>query len=140
MNQNIINQIVEYSNENEPFQQILDDMEIEAQQTRQEFIEVVILFAKNCYNVAKQKNSQYFTEFKGEFNWRTLEFPKFFKIYFTYIHSEELLFVINGFEILTLEIYMASLNANDSSNVVETIPIINDNSTFSQINSNKNYN
>ena len=47
------------------------------------------------------------TELEGFFNWRAVGAEKYFKILFTYFHSEELLVNIDGFEELTREQYFA---------------------------------
>lgn len=93
-----------------PYKKVLDDMGVESMEARYEFLDSAQLFANNCYKAAISNNYPLGTPIQGLFHWRTQNPSKFFRVHFTYYHSEELIFVINGFDKLSLEEYMDSLN------------------------------
>ena len=117
------------NNSDEPYSQVLDDMGIISQDTRKEFIESTILFANNCNKIANENNYPINQQMDGYFHWRTFSPATFFKIHFSYYHSQELFFAIRGFETLSME-----------DNNEENIKIFNESSDLVKNIINKNLN
>lgn len=86
-----------------PYETILNDMGVFEEISIDDFMEISLLTANNCYGIAKQKSLDFNTPIEGSFLWKSISPVKYFKIYFTYIHSEDLLFAIDGFEELSQE-------------------------------------
>lgn len=109
-----------------PYKVILDDMQIKSEQTRREFVDAALMFANNCYGAASQQGMNEHEQLQGYYHWRTFEPARFFKIGFTYYHSQELIFAINMVEELTLEQYMQSA----SNKTEDHIGVYNPNSNI----------
>lgn len=105
------------NNDGFPYAEILDDLNITDELHRIEFVEFARMFASNCYRIAKEANMGEHEELKGYYHWRLLDPAKFYKIEFTYYHSEDLIFAINSVEILTFEGYMKSVNTQKNNQI-----------------------
>lgn len=124
------------ANLDEPYKHVLDDMQITDADNRKEFIDVALMFAENCYGIAKQNGYPVNEELGGEFNWRTKSPARFFKVHFIYFHGEDLIFAIRGFEELTLVEYTANLDSKADN----AISIVNPSSTMANNVKNTNLN
>ena len=92
----------------EPFKDVMEEMFIFSQMDRENFLTTISFFAEQCYDMGKKQELKEMDELEGYFNWRAIETDKYFKIYFSYFHSEDLLISVNGYEELTREEYIDS--------------------------------
>ena len=92
----------------EPFKDVMEEMSITSTMDRENFLTTISFFAEQCYDVGKKQNLKEMDELEGYFNWRAVESDKYFKMYFSYFHSEDLLISVNGYEELTREEYIDS--------------------------------
>lgn len=95
----------------EPFKEALDQMEIESPFDREDFFHHISYFADVCYKSCNDQNLNFGTEMEAYFNWRAIESEKYFKVYFSYIHSEDIIVVVNGYEELTKEDYVEAFGS-----------------------------
>jgi hypothetical protein len=92
----------------EPFKDALDEMFVSSDADRENFLTTISFFAEQCYEMGNKQNLEPMAELEGYFNWRAVESDKYFKVYFSYFHSEDLLISVNGYEDLTREEYIDS--------------------------------
>jgi hypothetical protein len=104
-------------NENIPFAEYLQSIGITDTITQAEFAHFAYMFASNCFNIAIQSKMNVGEELQGYFHWRTHEPSRFFKVHFSYWHSDDLVFGINKFEEQTFEKYLQS-NSEEKSNEI----------------------
>lgn len=96
-----------------PYHLVLNDMNITDEVTQIEFVDTTLMFAQNCNGIAKNNMYPIGQRMDGHFNWRTIAPARFFKVHFSYYHSEELIFVIRGWEEQELFDYMVTLDNQD---------------------------
>lgn len=92
----------------EPFKDVMDEMFISSSMDRENFLTTISFFAEQCYDMGKKQDLKPMEELEGYFNWRAVETDKYFKVYFSYYHSEDILISVNGYEELTREEYIDS--------------------------------
>ena len=93
------------NNKSFPYSKIMDDFKIYDTSDRTNFVEASLMYATNCYAMAREKNLNQHDELKGYFLWEAHNSGRYFKCLFTYYHSEELLFGINSVEELSADLY-----------------------------------
>lgn len=97
----------------EPFKEALDEMSVNSQIDRENFLTTISFFAEQCYDMGVKQNLNPMDELEGYFNWRAIESDKYFKVYFSYYHSEDILISVNGYDELSREEYIDSYGIND---------------------------
>jgi len=89
----------------EPYCKVMDDMGLKLKTNREDFIDTTLLFAENCYQIAKKNAYPYKQQMDGHFNWKTSSPSVYYKVYFSYFHTEDLVFAIRGYEEISMEDY-----------------------------------
>jgi hypothetical protein len=90
----------------EPFSDVLNEMNIISQYDREEFFTAILFFTNECEKMAKLQDVGIGGEISAYFNWRAIETDKYFKVFFTYYHSEELNVGVDDFEEISKEEYV----------------------------------
>lgn len=99
----------------EPFKEAMEQMNVTSEVDKEHFLNTISYFAEECYKMASNQGLNPMEELEGYFNWRAMEAEKYFKIYFSYFHSEDILISVNGYDELSREDYMDAYgdNSND---------------------------
>lgn len=97
----------------EPFKEALDEMYVDSSTDRENFLTTISFFAEQCYDMGIKQNLKPMDELEGYFNWRAIESDKYFKVYFSYYHSEDILISVNGYDELSREEYIESYGISD---------------------------
>jgi hypothetical protein len=97
----------------EPFKEALDEMKVYSEVDKESFLSTISFFAEQCYEMAKKQGLKPMEELEGYFNWRAIESEKYFKIYFSYFHSEDILISVYGYDELSKEEYMDSYGSDE---------------------------
>jgi len=87
----------------------LNDMGVERGEDREYFLGIISMFAELMNKDANKRKLEASEELSAFFHWRIVNPQKFFKVHITYIHSEEWLMRVDGFETMTFEEYMDSI-------------------------------
>jgi hypothetical protein len=90
----------------EPFKEVLDEMGVITSFDREEFFKVISMYGEELDRIATEQKLEEMQELEGFFNWRSIEPEKYFKIYFSYYNSKDLLIAVNGFDELSREQYL----------------------------------
>ena len=97
----------------EPFKEAMEEMSVTSEVDKEHFLNTISYFAEECYKMASSQGLNPMEELEGYFNWRAIEAEKYFKIYFSYFHSEDILISVNGYDELSKEEYMDSYGNNE---------------------------
>jgi hypothetical protein len=89
-----------------PFSDVLNEMNIVSTYDQEEFLTAILFFTNECENMAKEQDLGLGGEISAFFHWRAIESDRYFKIYFTYYHSEELNVGVDDFEEISKEEYI----------------------------------
>lgn len=94
----------------EPFSDLFLEMNITSSHDKDEFFTAISFFTNECEKIAKDQILEEGNEISAYFNWRAIESDRYFKIFFTYYHSEELYVGIDNFEEISKEVYVDTYN------------------------------
>lgn len=94
----------------EPFNDLFLEMNLTSTYDKDEFFTAISFFTNECEKIAKSQSLGEGAEISAYFNWRAIESDRYFKIYFTYYHSEELYVGVDNFEEITKEEYIDTYN------------------------------